>query len=301
MKNLIFLEKKEANEVYRTMKEKGFKVQEPEKQPMPKGSRKVYDLNGKAIKSRWILKVSTGRGYGGAETLEEAEFEAFKRGVEAYPTEEEQTAKDVASAKYKAYAAKQSEREARAEVEAQWAERKRESHRYEERTHPEAGKWSYAEAEATAKEMRKVKARGKATKIGKLEYRPTEKRETYILKGKKPGEFRVVAGTKKELEAPRTLSAALRKAKAEEKKKYKQRKKLVEKPLRELKRAKRVVRTTSRHIKASMLHKPSSFIPLRGHHPAIGAVSMEYKRPRIASLPGKSFDITDQSISPFGS
>jgi hypothetical protein len=152
--------------------------------------------------------------------------------------------------------------------------------KYQETVRPEEGKWTYAEAQAKAKEMEQEEEPGKQIKIGKRVIQfGTEKRKAYILRGKKPGEYKVVAGTKRELEAPRTIKAAL----AAEKRKYKKRKKRLEAPLREVKRAKKVLRTSSRHIARQILRKPSSLVPTRGKHPAIGNVSMEYHRARIAT------------------
>jgi hypothetical protein len=162
-------------------------------------------------------------------------------------------------------------------------EEAKQAKKYVEKVTPEEGKWTYAEAQAKAKEMGKVKVPGREIKIGKFAFMRTDeqKRKTYILRDKKPGEYRVVAGTKKELETPTTLKAAL----AQEKRKFKKRKKLLEKPLREIKRAKKVLRTSSRHIARQILRKPSSLVPTRGKHPAIGNVSMEYRTARIASMP----------------
>jgi len=157
----------------------------------------------------------------------------------------------------------------------------KQAQKYQQKVAPEEGKWTYAEAQAKAKEMAKEKVPGRPLiKIGKrvIMSADEQKRKTYILRGKKPGEYKVVAGTKEELETPTSLKAAL----AKEKRKFKKRKKLLEKPLREIRRAKKVLRTSSRHIARQILRKPSSLVPTRGRHPAIGNVSMEYHAARIA-------------------
>lgn len=154
--------------------------------------------------------------------------------------------------------------------------------KYQETVRPEEGKWTYAEAQAKAKEMEQEEAPGKQIKIGKRVIQfGTEKRKAYILRGKKPGEYKVVAGTKKELETPTSIKAAL----AKEKRGFKKRKKLLEKPLREIKRAKKVLRTTSRHGARQLLRSSRSLDIRRGKHPAIGNVSMQYRTAKIATMP----------------
>ena len=189
-------------------------------------------------------------------------------GVSDYVTEKEkfQTEKAVAIGRKKA---------ARIETAKQ-------AQKYQQKVAPEEGKWTYAEAQAKAKEMAKEKVPGRPLiKIGKrvIMSADEQKRKTYILRGKKPGEYKVVAGTKEELETPTSLKAAL----AKEKRKFKKRKKLLEAPLREVKRAKKVLRTTAKHGAKQLLRRSSSMNITRGKHPAIGNVSMEYRRARIAT------------------
>jgi hypothetical protein len=158
----------------------------------------------------------------------------------------------------------------------------KQAQKYQQKVAPEEGKWTYAEAQAKAKEMAKEKVPGRPLiKIGKrvIMSADEQKRKTYILRGKKPGEYKVVAGTKEELETPTSLKAAL----AKEKRKFKKRKKLLEAPLREVKRAKKVLRTTAKHGAKQLLRRSSSMNITRGKHPAIGNVSMEYRRARIAT------------------
>lgn len=300
MKSLIFLDKKEAKECYCTMKEKGMKVQEPEKQAMPKGSRKVYDLNGKPIKSRWILKVSTGKGYGGAETLEEAEFEAFKAEVEssATPEEKEEAVRDIIAAKSPYAKAKAPKKSAEDMVREQWKEREAVKSASKQKTgkglriprtqrgrrHMEAEaepfektheSWKEAEAYATKQRRAGMKA--------------------YVTH--KKGVWKTHTGTKKALSSPETL----KQARQAERKLAKKRKERFEKPLKEIKKSTRVpMHTTARHAAKTLLHKPSSFIPLEGKHYAIGggASMVPGRFPRIAQLP-EAKDITDQFRRPF--
>lgn len=113
----------------------------------------------------------------------------------------------------------------------------------------------------------------------------------------KKGVWKTHTGTKKALSSPETL----KQARQAERKLAKKRKERFEKPLKEIKKSTRVpMHTTARHAAKTLLHKPSSFIPLEGKHYAIGggASMVPGRFPRIAQLP-EAKDITDQFRRPF--
>lgn len=306
MKTLTFDDIKTANETYKAFVSKGVKADKPLREKRAKSAKKAYDLNGKLLKYRWTVKLrGEGIGYGGGALSdaeeEEAEQEYFKSKVEGSATAEEKAkaVEDIIDAKSKAY----TERDIAIEqVLEEWTKR--------------GGAWKEKAAEMRQKLGKTTKKRLPATRAERKEaaaetFTKTHEshdeasefaakqrhrgRKAYVIY--KKGKWTTFTGTKQALEAPETLKAA----KQQEKKKREKRKEKFEKPLKEIKKGTRLpMHVTGRHVAKTLLHKPSSFVPLEGKHYAIGggASMVPGRFPRIAALPEHK-DITDMYRSPF--
>jgi hypothetical protein len=68
---LIFYSKQDANEYIKFMKEKGYKVGKPVKEKFPGYIPKAYDLNGKPLKFRWVIKYIQDPGKAGKRITDE--------------------------------------------------------------------------------------------------------------------------------------------------------------------------------------------------------------------------------------